>query len=91
MVGKTFVAIEIDEKGHKYNDKKDEEIRYDDLYMIFSGKWIWIRFNPDPIPKKDNIDLCDKINILIEMIHNQIERIENEENTELCEIIKLFF
>ena len=24
-------------------DKMDEEIRYDDLYMIYSGKWIYIR------------------------------------------------
>ena len=55
--------------------------------MIYSGKWIFIRINPDG----NGIDMEDKLFILIDMIEHQIDRIEHDENTELVEIIKLFY
>ena len=88
LIGNTILAIETDEFGHRSYDKKDEEIRYDDVYMIHSGKWIFIRFNPDANVSK--IDIKDKLNKLIETINMCIVRIENEENIELIEIIKLY-
>ena len=84
------MAIETDEFGHRGYDKKDEEIRYDDLYMIHSGKWIFIRFNPDNNYDKSVIDIEDKLGKLIETIQDNIDRIENGENYELVEILKLF-
>ena len=87
LIGATLLCVETDENAHKGYDEKDEEIRYDDLYMVHSGKWVFIRFNPDG----KGIDMVDKLSRLIEEIHIQIERIENEENTELLEIIKLFY
>jgi len=87
LINNTILAIETDENSHKDYDEKDEEIRYDDLYMIHSGKWIFIRFNPDG----KGVDIEDKINKLIEVMYEQIERIENEENEELVEIIKLYY
>jgi hypothetical protein len=86
LIGNTILAIETDEFGHRGYDPLDEEIRYDDLYMIHSGKWIFIRFNPDG----GNIDLEDKLEVLIKEIKCQIKRIENEENTDLLEIVKLY-
>jgi hypothetical protein len=88
MFNDTILAVETDEFGHRGYDKHDEEIRYDDLYMIHSGKWIFIRFNPDDNVSK--IDIVDKLNVLIETIDKCISRIETGENTELVEIIKLF-
>jgi len=88
MIGNTILAIETDEFGHRYYDKADEEIRYDDVYMIHSGKWIFIRFNPDTNVSK--IDIEDKLDNLIRTIEENIVRIQNEENTELVEIIKLY-
>ena len=76
-----------DEFAHKAYDAKDEEIRYDDLYMVHSGKWVFIRFNPDG----KGVDMDDKLIHLLEEIQNQIKRIENEENTELLEVVKLFY
>jgi hypothetical protein len=92
LIGNTLLCIETDEFGHQGYDTRDEEIRYDDLYMIHSGKFIYIRFNPDGknINGKET-DLEDKIEILLDEIQTQIERIENEENKELVEIIKLFY
>jgi hypothetical protein len=88
LIGNTILAIETDEFGHIGYDKKDEEIRYDDVYMIHSGKWVFIRFNPDNNISK--VDIADKLDKLIETIHKCIFRIKNEENVELVEIYKLY-
>ena len=88
LIGNTILAIETDEFGHRGYDPVDEEIRYDDVYMIHSGKWIFIRFNPDNNVSK--VDIEDKLTKLKETMDECIDRIEDEENTELVEIIKLF-
>ena len=88
LIGNTILAVETDEFGHRGYDQKEEEIRYDDLFMIHSGKWIFIRFNPDDNFSK--VDIDDKLDKLIETINECILRIENNENTELVEIIKLY-
>ena len=86
LIDATLLCIETDEFAHKGYDPKDEELRYDDLFMVHSGKWIFIRFNPD-----GKGDMADKLNRLIEEIHFQIMRIQHSENTELLEVIKLFY
>ena len=88
LIGNTILAIETDEFGHRAYDARDEEIRYDDVYMIHSGKWIFIRFNPDSNVSK--IDISDKLDKLSDTMEDCIARIERDENTELCEIIKLY-
>ena len=88
LIGNTILAIETDEFGHRGYDKKDEEIRYDDVYMIHSGKWIFIRFNPDSNVSK--VDIDDKLDKLVETINKYVVRIEREENLELIEIVKLY-
>ena len=88
LINSTILAIETDEFGHRGYNQKDEEIRYDDVYMIHSGKWIFIRFNPDN--NISSVDIVDKLDRLVETINNCIQRIENEENTELMEIINLY-
>ena len=84
------MAIETDEYAHQDYDAKDEEIRYDDLYMIHSGKWIFIRFNPDKT-QDCKVDLEDRISVLLDEIETHIERIYREENTELVEIHYLYY
>ncbi len=88
LIGNTILAIETDEFGHRAYDARDEEIRYDDVYMIHSGKWIFIRFNPDSNVSK--IDIYDKLDKLSDTMEDCIARIEREENTDLVEIIKLY-
>jgi hypothetical protein len=100
LINDTILAIETDEFGHRSYTKVhslsdryqvlDEEIRYDDLYMIHSGKWIFIRFNPDNNRINGKIDLDDKLDMLVETVRDQIDRIENEDNTGLVEIVKLY-
>ena len=90
IIGNTIIAVETDEFGHRSYDERDEEIRYDDLYMVHSGKWIFIRFNPDNT-KTQQTDLDDRITVLLDVIKTQVERVMDNENTEPVEIIKLFY
>jgi hypothetical protein len=63
--------------------------------MLHGGKFIFIRFNPDKFKDKNgksiNPTLYTRLPILKEEIEKQIERIKNEENIELLEIIKLYY
>ena len=95
LIGNTLLCIETDEKQHKRYDKKDEKDRYEDLYMVFSGKWIFIRFNPDKYTNKKGVrknpTIARRLFKLKEEIEKQIKRIENEENKELVEISYLYY
>jgi len=42
-----MLVVETDEFVHTGYDKHDEEIRYSDVAMIYSGKFVWLRFNID--------------------------------------------
>ena len=83
----TLLCVETDEFGHASYDSKDEEIRYDDLYMVHSGKWVFIRFNPDG----KGVDMEDKLGRLLEEVRIQVGRIEADENKDMLEIVKLFY
>jgi hypothetical protein len=95
LIGNTLLCIETDENQHKSYNNKDEEIRYDDLYMIHGGKFVFIRFNPDKYKNKKGVTintlLFKRLTILGEEIKKQIDRINNNENKELVEIIKLYY
>lgn len=89
----TILAVETDE--HQHRDYDDEEIRYNDLYMHFSGKWIFIRFNVhsyvDSRGTSRSTKFSTRLNILQTEITKQIERIKSGQNTELLEIVPLFY
>ena len=96
LIGNTLLCIETDENsGHKNYDIMDEQIRYDDLFQAFSGKWIYIRFNPDKFidgtQKSINPSISTRLEKLKEEITKQIERIENNKNMDLVEIIYMFY
>jgi hypothetical protein len=85
----------VDENQHKRYNEKDEEIRYDDLYMIFSGKYIFIRLNPDKYINEYgttvNPTMKKRMELLKDTIDYHIQRISNEENEDLLEIHKLCY
>lgn len=94
LIGNTMLCIEIDENEHKYYNKNEEDIRYDNLFMDFSGKYIFIRYNPDKFKidgKAKNPRFETRMEKLIKEINIHSERINNDENTELMEIHKLFY
>jgi len=106
LINGTMLAIETDEGQHKSYDAKKEEHRYDDLFFAHSGRWIFIRFNPDGYKdskgkkrggmfnsdgKRNQYEVDRRQKVLKEEIEKQIRRIENYENTDLLEIHKLFY
>jgi hypothetical protein len=95
LVNETLLCIETDKNQHKYYSKTDEESRYHDLFMAYGGKFIFIRFNPDKYFDKNgksrNPMLVNRLPVLENEINKQIKRIENNENTELLEVIELYY
>jgi hypothetical protein len=90
-----MLCIETDENQHKYYSKEDEIARYNDLFMSFGGKFIFIRFNPDKYKDKSgkscNPMLVNRLPVLEAEINKQIKRIETSENTELLEVIEFYY
>ena len=90
-----MLAIETDENQHKSYNTMDEEIRYNDLVMAFTGKWIYIRFNPDKYITKTgkikNPTIATRLGKLKLEIENQISRAENGENDEFVERIYMYY
>jgi hypothetical protein len=94
LVDSTMLCIEIDENQHKSYNKQDEIDRYDNLFMDYSGKYIFIRYNPDKFMKESktrNPNFFTRMEILKKEIEKQKLRIGNNENKELVEIVKLFY
>jgi len=95
LIGNTLIAIETDENQHKAYDEMDEETRYDDLFMAHSGKWIYIRFNPDKYVNAQGVCrnpmIATRLEALKKEIEKQIKRIEHEENTELVERVYMYY
>jgi hypothetical protein len=94
LINETLLCIETDENQHKYYSKEDEIARYNELFMAYGGKFIFIRFNPDKYVengKSKNPMLVNRLPVLESEINKQIKRIENSENTELLEVIELYY
>jgi hypothetical protein len=95
LIDNTLLVVETDENQHKNYDEMDEQIRYDDLYMAFSGKWIYIRFNPDKYKnskgKLRNTKIDDRLLTLKREIEKQILRIKNDMNAEILERVYLYY
>ena len=90
-----MLCIEVDENQHKYYVKNDENKRYDDLFMDFSGKYIFIRYNPDKFVDKYGKSkypmFATRMEVLEKALNKHIKRIESGENTDLVEIHHLFY
>lgn len=95
LINNTLLCIEVDENQHKRYDKKDEEIRYDDLFMAHGGKFIFIRFNPDKFLNLNGTSKNPYMKLRMEElekeIKKQINRINNYKNNELLEVFYLFY
>lgn len=88
LINNTMLCIEIDKNQHKNYIKFDEKNRYDDLFMDFSCKYIFIRYNPDQDKDKKNKNslFITRMNYLEKTINDQIEKINN-----IIEIIHLYY
>jgi hypothetical protein len=92
LINGTLLCIEVDEEQRSYHL---EEGRYHDLFMDFSGKYIFIRYNPDAYRdtkgKKRNPQFNTRMKILEEQILLHTNRINSDKNEDLLEIHYLFY
>lgn len=95
LYGNTLLCIEVDEDQHKYRNKEDEALRYDDLMMLHGGKFVFVRLNPDGYKDSNkqlqNPPLETRLETLGLEIDKQIQRIQKCENAELVEVSYLYF
>jgi GMP synthase PP-ATPase subunit len=95
LINNTMLCIEIDEDQHKGYIRQNERDRYDDLFMDFTGKYIFIRYNPDKFIDKyqqsKNPFFETRMEVLEAAISKHTSRIERGENEELLEIHHLFY
>ena len=43
FINNTMLCLEVDENQHTYHIKSDDNNRYDELFMAFNGKCIFIK------------------------------------------------
>ena len=83
-----MLCVETDENQHKSYDTNDEEVHYDDLFMLHGGKFVYIRFNPDKFNDKNgksvNPMLNTRLPVLKEEIEKQMKRIEKNRKGRKC-------
>lgn len=94
IIEDTILAVETDQFAHRGYDEADEVIRYDDLYCVFAGKWVWIRFNPDPNREKGKENKTTfeyKLEQLVKEIRSKILWIHNGGNKEVFDITKMYY
>lgn len=94
LINDTILCIETQENQHKSYSKTHEETRYNDLFIGYGGKFIFIRFNPDKYKDKGkscNPMLVNRLPVLEAEINKQIKRIQANENQELLEVIELYY
>ena len=95
LINNTMLVVETDENQHKSYNAMDEETRYNDLYMAFSGKWIYIRFNPDKyIDKykmKRNPRIETRLKELKRVIQRNIDDIKKGKNIDPVKRIYLYY
>ena len=95
LIDATMLVIECDEGQHKGKAYANDDARYDDLFMDFSGKYIFIRFNPDNyridgVLHKTPWD--ERLAALSGEITRQVARIKSDTvSQELVEIVHLYF
>ena len=73
LINNTMLCIEIDEDQHKRYIKEQEVHRYDDLLMDFSGKYIFIRYNPDKFIDKYKVSKNPYFDTRMEVLENMIK------------------
>ncbi len=96
LINNTLLCIETDPDQHRRYPKEEEEIRYNDLFAQFSGKFILIRFNTDAYKdstgkKTNEPPLEERFEPLKQEIIKHIHRIEMDKNTELFEIHYMYY
>jgi hypothetical protein len=90
--GLFWLCIEIDENQHKSRAATYEDTRYNDLFVDFSGRYIFLRVNPDPFRYRgcrSNPPFDQRFQIIKDKIVDLING--GPESTDLVEVHHFFY
>ena len=73
LINYRMLCIEVDGHQQKRYIKYDKNMRYDNLFMAFSGKYIFIRYSPDQFIDKYNTSKSSFFQIRMDLLDNDIE------------------
>ena len=98
LVEGTLLCVETDEHQHRGYCPQDEVARYNDLFMVHAGKWVFIRFNPDPYTdargKRRNPTIATRLRRLAQEVEHAVEEIRagnGEVVGQMVRIVHLFY
>lgn len=91
VVGNTILAVETDEYQHRRYDPADETARYHDTFMGFSGRWVWLRFNPDRVDGQPGPSMEHRLAVLGDEVERHVARIRADKHHGPVEIHHLFY
>ena len=93
LIGSTLLCVETDEHQHRSYCSQDEEARYNDLFMVYTGKWVFIRFNPDSYidgqGKRRNPTIATRLHRLAEVIEEAVAQIRHGSEIAPSELVKI--
>lgn len=90
--GLFWLCIEIDENQHKSYVAGYDAARYNDLFMDFTGKYVFLRVNPDPFRRgEEKVDTPfeERFQHVYDMITSHIN--DGPQTSDLVEVYHFFY
>lgn len=96
MVDATILAIEIDEFEHKRYPANDEEARYNNLFLDFSGRYVFLRINPDEFVESASGNIVDppfeeRLAAVCKKINDIVLKIKRGDGDDLVTVHHMFY
>ena len=95
LVGNVVVAIEIDENQHKAYKPDYEENRYNELVMDFTGRFVFLRINPDSFTvrgQRRDPAFDERLQVAEDMLKSLLDKIKHGQGAQgLVEVVHLFY
>lgn len=91
-MGLFWLCIEIDENQYKSYAAGYDAARYNDLFMDFSGKYVFLRVNPDPFRQGER-RVDPPFEERFQQVHDSILRFidEGPQTSELVEVHHFYY
>jgi len=90
--GLFWLCVEIDENQHKSYASGYEEGRYNDLFMDFSGQYVFLRVNPDAYRNggvRVDTPFEERLNAVLSKIETLLH--QGPESDKMVEVHHLFY
>lgn len=93
VIGNVVVAIEIDEDQHRSHNPCQDLARYSDLVMDFTGRFVFLRINPDSYKTagvRVNPSFQERLPVVEEKLRELLQAVDRPTD-QLVEVHHLFY